>query len=91
MSKLTEQLKKDNRFLIKRLKMNLKEYKYGLIGEIIYPAHNGTSGWFQKPRWDLVTKIRKKDCLILERMFIWDYATVKAIELIQELQLISRK
>lgn len=57
---------------------------YGKVGDIIYPAYNGTNGFWQTPRWDLVIKVDEKD-KIIDRRYIWDFATVKAIELIQEL------
>ena len=64
--------------------MNLYNETKGKIGDIIYPAYNGTNGFWQRPRWDLVTKVDKKGN-ITDRRYIWDLATVKAIELIQDL------
>lgn len=59
------------------------EYKtHGKVGEIISPAYNGTNGWFCNSRWDLVTKINK-DGRIMNKSFIWDHATVRALELIK--------
>ena len=60
---------------------NFEEIIHGKIGDIIYPAYNGTNGWFKKSRWDLVTKIDKKGHIII-REFIWDYSTVRTLELL---------
>jgi len=64
--------------------MNLEKQTHGKVGEIVYPAYNGTNGWFQKPRWDLITEV-DKDRKILDVRYIWDFATVKAIELMSDL------
>ena len=66
--------------------INFKKQTHGKVGEIIYPAYNNTNGFFKKPRWDLVMKV-DKDGKILKVNYIWYYATVKAIELIQELKI----
>lgn len=55
----------------------------GEVGEIIYPAYNGTSGFWKKPRWDLITRVDKKGN-ILDIRYIWDIATVDAIEILQK-------
>lgn len=62
---------------------NFKPTLKGKVGDIIYPAYNGTNGWFTTSRWDVVTKI-DKDGNIIGRRYIWDFATVEAIKLIQE-------
>ncbi|MFW9927931.1 MAG: hypothetical protein ACFFD1_00905 [Candidatus Thorarchaeota archaeon] len=56
----------------------------GYVGEIIYPAYNNTNKWYQKSRWDLIMKTDKENN-ILEKKYIWNYNTVRAIELILEL------
>ena len=67
---------------------NEKEITHGKVGDIIYPAYNKTNGWFKKERWDLITKVNKEG-YIFDRHFIWDYATVRAIEFIQILDAIQ--
>ncbi len=62
---------------------NFPYTKYGKIGDIIYPAYNYTNGWFCKSRWDLVTEV-DKDGSIIHVQYIWDSATVRAIELMKE-------
>lgn len=63
--------------------LNFEEKKTGKIGDIVYPAHNGTDGFWKKPRWDLITVVDKEG-KIVERIYIWEYATVKALELLKE-------
>ena len=70
--------------------INFKQTRYGKIGDIIPPAYNGTNGWFKTSRWDMVTKIDKKG-YIIGRSIIWDYATVRALELIELKQKLSEK
>lgn len=55
------------------------------VGEIIYPHYNKTGTSFKKSRWDLILKVNDKGNPI-ETRFIWDFATVRAIELMQELE-----
>ena len=63
---------------------NFKKKIDGLkVGDIIYPAHNGTNGWFCSPQWHLVSKVDKKGRLVCASI-IYDYNVVRAIELIQE-------
>ncbi len=64
--------------------INFKETKSGAVGEIIYPAYNGTNGFWKKSRWDLIVKVDKKGSVV-HIFCIWDFATVKAIQLMQEL------
>ncbi len=64
--------------------LNFEETTHGKVGDIIYPAYNGTNGFCKKERWDLVMKVDKKGFIICVA-FIWDFATIRAIELIQEL------
>lgn len=64
---------------------NFKPITKGKVGDIIYPAYNGTNGFWKKDRWDLVLVV-DKERNIIKRRFIWDYATAEAILLIQELQ-----
>lgn len=59
---------------------NFKYIRKGKVGDIIYPAHNNTNGWFKSPRWDLVTEVDKKGNIIIVN-YIWDFSTVKALEL----------
>jgi len=63
---------------------NFKKINIGKVGDIIYPAYNGTNGWFKSPRWDLIIKVDNKGN-ILDVRYIWDFSTVRAIELIKEL------
>ena len=63
--------------------INFKPTTKGKVGDIIYPAYNNTNGFWQKPRWDLVTKVDKKGN-ILNRRYIWDVATVHAIRIMKE-------
>lgn len=64
---------------------NFDKIEKGKIGDIIYPAYNGTNGFWERSRWDLVVNIDKKGNII-EVRYIWDFATVRAIELIQLLK-----
>ena len=61
---------------------NFEKTTKGEVGDIIPPAYNGTNGFWNKPKWDLITRV-DIDNNILDVMYIWDIATVKAIELIQ--------
>ena len=65
--------------------MNLKEITHGKVGDIIYPAYNKTNGWFAKGRWDVVLKVDKKG-RIIAREFVWNHATIRAIEIIKKLK-----
>ncbi len=62
---------------------NYKIKRKGKIGEIIFPAYNGTNGWFKKSRWDLIKKVNKEGEIILTAC-IWNFEVVRAIELMQE-------
>jgi len=64
--------------------LNFNKTTKANVGDIIYPAYNGTNGFFKSSRWDLVVQVYP-DGTIKERRYIWDIATVKAIELIQSL------
>ncbi len=55
------------------------------LGEIIYPHYNGTSGFLEKPRWDIVVGI-SKDGDIKEVLCTDDFATIRAIEIMRELK-----
>lgn len=70
--------------------LNFKKTIHGEVGDIIYPAYNGTNGFWSSDRWDLVTRV-DDDGRILDVSYIWEYATVKAIELMQELNNPSKK
>ena len=63
--------------------LNFEYITKGKCGDIIYPAYNGTNGFWSKSRWDLVIAIDKKGNII-GRRFIWDIATVKSLELMRE-------
>ena len=65
---------------------NFKIIRHGKVGDIVYPAYNGTNCWWKESRWDLITKVNGNG-VIIGRQYIWDYATVRAIELIQLLHL----
>lgn len=69
---------------------NFEETNKANVGDIIYPAYNGTNGWFKMSRWDIVLAVDKKGKIIC-RKYIWDVATVNAIELIRELKIIGVK
>ena len=62
----------------------------GKIGEIIYPEYNGTNGWFQKPRWDLVMKVNRDEEIISIR-HLWSVYELRAVEAIQDLMEIKKK
>ena len=62
---------------------NFNKTLKGKVGDIIYPAYNNTNGWFCKSRWDLVTKVTLYETII-DKQCIWDFSTVKALELIME-------
>ena len=64
---------------------NFEEIKKGKVGDIIFPAYNGTNGSFTSPRWDLVMKVDHKG-FIISRKYLWDHASVVAIEAVQELK-----
>lgn len=70
--------------------LNFKQTTKGKVGDIIYPAHNGTNGFWEKSRWDLVTKVDENNNII-DRRYIWECATVRAIELIQLLNTLKSK
>ena len=63
--------------------INFKQTTKGKLGDIIYPAYNGTNGFWQTSRWDLVTVVDKKGNII-GRRYIWNHATVRALELMRE-------
>ncbi len=63
--------------------INFKIQRKGKVGEIIYPAYNGTNGFFIRSRWDLIVEVDEKGNIVHVR-YIWDYATVQAIELIRD-------
>lgn len=63
--------------------INFKQTTHGKVGDIIYPAYNNTNGFWIASRWDLVTLVNK-DGEIMDRVYIHNYATVNAIELIQK-------
>ena len=67
---------------------NFKKTTKGKVGDIIYPAYNDTNGFWVKSRWDLIIEVDKKGNIIDTR-YIWDFATVKAIELMQVLDKIK--
>lgn len=73
--------KKEKTYVIIECEEN-RRYK---VGDIIYPYYNKTSEWYKKSRWDLVVKVNKKGNPIDTR-YIWNYATVRAIELIALIQ-----
>ncbi len=62
--------------------LNFKKTTKGKVGDIIYPAYNETNGFWETARWDLVIKVDKNNNIIDVR-YIWDIATVHAIELMQ--------
>ncbi len=62
---------------------NFEKATKGKIGDIIYPAYNGTNGWFKQSRWELITKVDSNNN-IMDVHYIYDFATVKSIELIRE-------
>lgn len=64
--------------------INFQKKTHGKKGEIIYPAYNGTNGFWKQSRWDLIMKTDKL-ARILDVRYIYDFATVRAIQLIQEL------
>ncbi len=64
---------------------NFKKRTKGIVGEIIYPAYNGTNGFWTRSRWDLVMEVDNEGN-ILDVRYIWDFATAEAIELMQELK-----
>ncbi len=70
--------------------INFEKITRGKVGDIIYPAYNGTNGFWDKSRWDLVTRV-DKDNKILDVYYILEHATVKAIELMQELYVLKLK
>jgi len=63
--------------------INFEPITKGKVGDIIYPAYNNTNGFWQRSRWDLVTKVDEYGNII-DKRYIWDIATVNAIELIKE-------
>jgi len=63
--------------------INFEKTRKYKLGDIIYPAYNGTNGWLQKPRWDLVTGVDKKSNIITARS-IHDYATIAALQILVE-------
>ena len=65
--------------------LNFEEITHGKVGDIIYPAFNGTNGLWKTSRWDLVMGVDDKG-RIIKRNFMWSFCTVKAIELMKELQ-----
>lgn len=64
--------------------INFEKITKGKVGDIIYPAYNGTNGFWVESRWDLVVEVDKKGN-IMDLRYIWDFSTVRAIELIQML------
>jgi hypothetical protein len=64
--------------------INFTKTIQGKVGDIIKPAFNGTNGFFQKPEWHVVTKI-DKDGYILDRAIVYDWETIRAIQIMQEL------
>ena len=58
--------------------INFDKIEYGKVGDIIYPAYNGTNGMFKNSRWDLVLEVNKKGKIKRTR-YIWDVATVEAL------------
>ena len=69
---------------------NFTKTDYGKVGDIIYPANNDTNGFWQTSRWDLVTKVTKTG-LIIGKSYIWDWATARAIQLMQEVYELREK
>ncbi len=63
--------------------INFEQTTHGKIGEIIYPTHNGTNGFWEKTRWDVIVEVDSKG-LIIDKRYVYDFATIKAIELIRE-------
>lgn len=63
---------------------NFEIKRTGEVADIIYPAYNGTNGWFTKPRWDLVLRVDKFGNII-KRKYLWNYSTVEALEAIIKL------
>ena len=63
---------------------NFKSITNGKVGDIIYPAYNGTNGFWRKPRWDLIIRVDKEGGII-HVGYIWDFTTVRAIQLMQKL------
>lgn len=51
------------------------------VGEVRYPAHNGTGKWWKEKRWDLITEVDKKGNIV-NCYYMWSYDTVKAVELV---------
>ncbi len=64
---------------------NFEKKDYGKRGEIIYPASNGTNGWFCTPKWEIITNVDKKG-KIISKIIIWDYSVVKTLEVLRELK-----
>lgn len=70
--------------------INFERITHGEIGDIIYPAYNGTSGFWKKRRWDIVMDVDREG-RIVHISYIWDYATVRAIKLMQGLKQEKKK
>jgi hypothetical protein len=60
------------------------------VGDIIYPHYNGTNGFLKKPRWDLVYEVDNEG-YPKGILYIWDYSTVKAIEVMQQIYKLEPK
>ena len=71
--------------------LNFKQTTKGKVGDIIYPAYNGTNGFWKTERWDLVMIVDSKDGTILHRRLLWDHASVAAIEAMRDLELIRKR
>ena len=70
--------------------LNFKKITKAKVGNIIPPAYNGTNGFWQTPRWDLVIGVDKNNSITKVR-YIWDYETVNAIELMQLLNSLKQQ
>ncbi len=58
--------------------------KKGKVGDIIYPFWNGSSGFFKNPVWQVVTETNKEG-KITAIAICEDYATVRALEIMKQL------
>lgn len=63
----------------KFVKDQSKRYK---VGDIVYPYYNGTTRWFKKPRWDVITQV-SPDGTISEVHYLYNYEAARAIEIMQ--------
>ena len=64
----------------------LEKYK---VGDIIYPHYNGTSGFFKRPRWDVVTRVDKEGN-VMDASYLYTYASVRALEIMFEIEKVKK-